>query len=78
MGGFNGNYLGDVFVLDISTNSCTKVAYGGSVAGFVSGDNASADMGDDTVIALAECQTGMPRLIKYVKGANQITAIEGF
>ena len=63
MGGFNGNYLSEVFILNISSNNCIKVAQGGPVIGFYSSDNASAKVEDDKIIALTKCQNGLPRLI---------------
>ena len=75
MGGYNGRWLSDAFVLDISSDKLRKVVQEAPLS-FKSYNNASVRTSAETVVALVDDDSFKPKFIEFKKeGENSFISI---
>ena len=75
MGGNDGSWLNDIFVLNTETAKCAKVGQGGPFA-FLSYSNSAASYTENKIVALVLDNSSKPQFIEYGKGMSRISVLK--
>ena len=75
MGGHDGSWRNDGFILSTDTCKCEKVAQGGPFA-FLTYSNASTQYTENKVVALVLDNSSKPQLIEYQVGMSTFSVIK--